>query len=63
MHKTKDRYLLIQTASIGDVVLITPVIESIHRYDPDAEIFILINTRAAELFDNHPFNFKSFYLE
>jgi heptosyltransferase-2 len=60
MHKTKDRYLLIQTASIGDVVLITPVIESIHRYDPDAEIFILINTRAAELFDNHPFISKVF---
>ena len=38
MYNTNDRYLLIQTASIGDVVLITPVIESIHKYNPKAEI-------------------------
>ncbi len=55
MQKSKNRYLLIQTASIGDVILMTPVMESLHKDNPEAEIFVLVNHRAAELFDNHPF--------
>jgi heptosyltransferase-2 len=50
-----NKYLLIQTASIGDVVLISPVIESIHNYEPQSDICILTNTRGAELFHKHPF--------
>lgn len=55
MFNKSNKYLLIQTASIGDVVLISPVIESIHNYEPQSDICILTNTRGAELFHKHPF--------
>ena len=47
--------LIIQTASIGDVVLATPVIENIHQAFPDAAIDFLVKKGNETLFEQHPF--------
>jgi len=52
------KYLVIQTASIGDVILATPVIEKLHRHFPDAQIDILIKKGNESLFKGHPFLHK-----
>lgn len=49
------RILIIQTASIGDVILATPVIEKLHAFYPDAKIDFLIKKGYESLFVNHPF--------
>jgi heptosyltransferase-2 len=49
------KILLIQTASIGDVILTTPVIEKLHRFYPEASIDLLVKTGMEGLFRNHPF--------
>ena len=49
------KILVIQTASIGDVILTTPVIEKLHRFYPDASIDLLVKTGMEGLFRNHPF--------
>jgi heptosyltransferase II len=49
------RFLVIQTASIGDVVLATPVIEKIHAFYPDANIDVLLKRGNESLFEGHPF--------
>ncbi len=48
-------FLIIQTASIGDVILVTPVLESIHAAFPDAAIDLLVKKGNEELFAGHPF--------
>lgn len=48
------KILLIQTASIGDVILITPVIEKLHSYYPECQIDILIKKGYEGIFDEHP---------
>ncbi len=53
--KKKDRFLVIQTAFIGDVILATPVIEKLHCFYPGAKIDILIRQGNETLFENHPF--------
>lgn len=50
-----NRILLIQTASIGDVILITPLIEKLHQYYPEAKIDLLVKKGYEGLFDNHPY--------
>jgi len=52
---TLNKILLIQTASIGDVILVTPTIENIHQVYPLAQIDILIKKGNEALFENHPF--------
>lgn len=52
VHK---RILIIQTASIGDVILITPLIESLHGQYPEAAIDVLVRKGFGALFDGHPF--------
>jgi ADP-heptose:LPS heptosyltransferase len=47
--------LVIQTASIGDVILVTPVIEELHALYPEASIDILVKKGTETLFDGHPF--------
>ena len=47
--------LVIQTASIGDVILSTPVIEKIHHFYPEAKIDILVKKGMEGLFIHHPF--------
>ena len=40
--KKTDSILVIQTASIGDVILATPVVEKLHRFFPDSRIDLLV---------------------
>lgn len=47
--------LIIQTASIGDVILITPLIETLHGQYPKAVIDVLVRKGFGALFDGHPF--------
>ncbi len=49
------KILIIQTASIGDVILATPVLEKLHYHYPDAEIDFLLKKGNERLFDGHPF--------
>jgi len=48
------KFLIIQTAFIGDVVLATPLIEKLHNYDKDAEIDFLLRKGNETLLKNHP---------
>jgi heptosyltransferase-2 len=50
-----NKFLIIQTASIGDVILSTPIIESIHQSYPESEIDILVKKGNEPLFKEHPF--------
>jgi heptosyltransferase-2 len=52
------KILVIQTASIGDVILTTPVIEKLHTFFPEAAIDLLVKTGMEGLFRNHPFLYK-----
>lgn len=49
------KILVIQTASIGDVILATPVIEKLHHHFPEAQIDFLLKKGNESLFYNHPF--------
>lgn len=49
------KFLVIQTASIGDVILATAVIEKLHQFYPEARIDILVKKGNQDLFNNHPF--------
>ncbi|MBL7738130.1 MAG: glycosyltransferase family 9 protein [Chitinophagaceae bacterium] len=50
-----QRFLIIQTAFIGDVVLATGIIEKLHRYFPDAQIDFLLRKGNEGLLKGHPF--------
>lgn len=49
------KILLIQTASIGDVILATPLLEKLHDLYPDSAIDLLIKKGNDSLFKAHPF--------
>ena len=49
------KFLVIQTAFIGDVVLATAVIEKLHQHFPDARIDFLVRKGNEMLLKNHPF--------
>ncbi|MCK5079521.1 MAG: glycosyltransferase family 9 protein [Bacteroidales bacterium] len=49
------KILIIQTASIGDVILVTPVLENLHRKYPDAAIDVLVKKGTESLFASHPY--------
>jgi heptosyltransferase-2 len=49
------KILVIQTASIGDVILATPVVEKLHATFPDASLDILVKKGNESLFTGHPF--------
>lgn len=49
------KFLIIQTASIGDVILATPVLEKIHNFYPGADIDVLVKKGNEGLFQGHPF--------
>ena len=51
----KKKFLVIQTASIGDVILATAVVEKLHSYYNDSQIDILIKKGYEGLFANHEF--------
>lgn len=50
-----QKYLIIQTAFIGDVVLATPIIEKLHVFFPDAQIDFLLRKGNEQLLAGHPF--------
>lgn len=49
-----SKFLIIQTAFIGDVILATPVIEKLYAAFPDAQIDFLLRKGSEGLFLNHP---------
>ena len=49
------KFLVIQTASIGDVILATAVAEKLHAYFPDSQIDMMIKKGYENLFENHPY--------
>ncbi len=51
---TTRKILIIQTASIGDVILATPLIESLAREFPVAQIDFLLKKGFENLLSNHP---------
>lgn len=50
-----QKFLVIQTAFIGDVVLATGLLEKLHSCYADAQIDILVRNGNEALFTNHPF--------
>ncbi len=52
--KELKRILVIQTASIGDVVLATPVVEKLKDFYPDAKIDFLLKNGIESLLTSHP---------
>jgi heptosyltransferase-2 len=53
--KTLSRILVIQTASLGDVILSTALAETLHEAFPKAQIDFLIKKGYERLFQEHPF--------
>ena len=49
------KFLVIQTAFIGDVVLATGIVEKLHRFFPEAEIDFLVRKGNEGLLQNHPY--------
>lgn len=49
------KILIIQTASIGDVILATPLLENLHRAFPGAAIDMVVKKGNEPLFASHPF--------
>ncbi len=49
------KFLVIQTAFLGDVVLATAVVEKLHRFYPDARIDFLLRKGNESLLAGHPF--------
>lgn len=49
------KFLIIQTAFIGDVILATAVAEKLHHRYPDAQIDFVVRKGNESLLDNHPF--------
>ena len=50
-----QKFLIIQTAFIGDVVLATALAEKLHQHFPDANIDFLVRKGNEALLKNHPF--------
>lgn len=50
-----QKVLIIQTASIGDVILATAVAEQLHDIDPEQQIDFLVKKGNEQIFDNHLF--------
>lgn len=50
-----QKFLIIQTAFIGDVVLATCLIEKLHQHFPSAQIDFLLRQGNESLFSHHPY--------
>ena len=48
------RFLVIQTAFLGDVILATPVVSELRRIYPDAQIDMLVRRGNEGILENHP---------
>ncbi len=53
--KDLKKILIIQTASLGDVVLSTPLIEKLHDFYPKADIDFLLKNGSESLLRYHPY--------
>ncbi len=49
------KFLVIQTAFTGDVVLATAIVEKLHQFYPDAQIDFLLRKGNEGLLENHPY--------
>ncbi|MEX6688982.1 glycosyltransferase family 9 protein [Danxiaibacter flavus] len=49
------RFLVIQTAFIGDVILATGVLEKLHAFYPEAEIDYMVRKGNESMLKNHPY--------
>ena len=49
------KFLIIQTAFIGDVVLATGIVEKLHLYFPEAQIDFMVRKGNEGLLQNHPY--------
>ena len=49
------RFLVIQTAFLGDAVLVTSILEKLHAFYPDARIDLVVRKGNDGLFIGHPF--------
>lgn len=49
-----NKYLIIQTAFLGDVILATPLIEELKRLQPDCTVDFLVKKGNESLLTNHP---------
>ena len=49
------KFLIIQTAFIGDVILATPIIEKLHTFYPESQIDFLLRKGNENLLKNHPY--------
>ena len=50
-----QKFLIIQTAFIGDVVLATALVEKLHAFYPEAQIDFLLRKGNEHLLKAHPF--------
>lgn len=57
------KFLIIQTAFIGDVILATAVAEKLHQQFPDAQIDFVVRKGNEALLSNHPFIKTVFILD
>lgn len=53
--KESSNILIVQTAFIGDVILITPLIKAIAKLFPNAKIDVMVVSEAAILLKNNPY--------
>jgi len=49
------QFLIIQTAFLGDAVLVTSIVEKLHAFYPDAAIALVVRKGNEGLFTGHPF--------
>ncbi len=49
------KFLVIQTAFLGDAVLVTSMLEKLHAFFPEAAIDLVVRKGNEGLFDQHPF--------
>jgi len=54
-NKILKKILIIQTASLGDVILATPLIEKLHQFYPESTIDFLLKDGYQPLLRNHPY--------
>ncbi len=50
-----EKFLVIQTAFIGDAILASAILEKLHSFFPEAQIDYLIRKGNEQLFEKHPF--------
>lgn len=53
-----QKFLVIQTAFIGDVILATALLEKLHQYYPDAQLDFLVRKGNEGLLEEHPYIHK-----